>query len=90
MNAKLLKGYCLIVLAMLILVAAGILLLNNIGDDWRMQVFWRSVTMSPAAWLLLAAAGGVVLWWTFTKLLPAAISALRSGTRQRRQAEAEK
>ena len=90
MNVKLLRGYVLAILSALILAAAGILLLNNIGGEWQMQVFWRPVRMGPAAWLLLAAGGGVVLWWTCSKLLPASISSLRAGTRQRREKRMKK
>ena len=89
MNWKLLRGYVLAIVAALILVVAGILLVNNIGGAWQMQVFWRPVTMGPAAWLLLAAAGGVVLWKTFTKLLPWSVSAFKAGARQRTEKAAQ-
>jgi len=89
MNLKLLQGYTLAILCVLVLAAAGFLLLNNIGGEWEMQVFWRPVKMGPAAWLLLAALGGVVLWWTLTKLLPMAISSLKAGAKLRRQKDAD-
>jgi hypothetical protein len=89
MNLKLLQGYGLAVLSLLILVAAGFILLNNAGDDWPLHVFWKTVTLSRSLWLLLAALGGVVLWWTLTKLLPGAVSALRAGMKSRREKEAK-
>jgi len=85
MNLNLLKGYLLAALVLAVLAAGGILLLNNLGGDWQMQVFWRPVTMRPAAWLLCAAAGGLAVWWTTTKVLPAAVAALRAGNQTRRE-----
>jgi hypothetical protein len=84
MSVKRLKGYLLAVLCLVILVAAAFLLLNNIGGAWSMQVFWRPVTLRPAAWLLLAAAGGVVVYWTLRRLLPAAIANLRQAAALKR------
>lgn len=84
MNLKLLKGYLLALLCLIILVAAAFLLVNNIGGRWQMQVFWRPVVLRPAAWLLLAGAGGLVVYWTLRKVLPAAIASLREGAAIRR------
>ena len=89
MNLRLLQGYALAILVVVILVAAGFILLNNIGGEWTMQVVWRPVTLRPAAWLLLAALGGLILWWTFSKLLPTAVSALKAGARLRREKRAQ-
>ncbi|MCD4699961.1 MAG: hypothetical protein K8R91_05250 [Phycisphaerae bacterium] len=79
MNMKLTKGYILAVLALLILVAAGILLLNNLGGEWNMQFFWKPVTLRPAVGMLLAAAAGVAVWYTVLKILPTAFASLRKG-----------
>ena len=79
MNMKLVKGYALAILALLILVAAGILLLNNIGGEWTMQFFWKPITLRPAVGMLLSAVAGVVVWYTAVKLLPAALASLRKG-----------
>jgi len=87
MNLNLLKGYLLALLSLLILTAAAILLVNNIGGSWRMQVFWRPLTLRPAVWLLLAAGGGVVIWYTITRLIPTAIASLRSGKKRQREKE---
>lgn len=89
MNLKLLQGYALAILVVVILVAAGFILLNNIGDNWQLHVFWKTRTMSRSGWLLLAALGGLILWWTFSKLLPTAVSALKTGARQRREKRAQ-
>ena len=79
MNMKLIKGYTLAILALLILVAVGILLLNNLGGKWPMQFFWRPVTLRPAVGMLLAAIAGVVVWYTAVRLLPTAFASLRKG-----------
>ena len=89
MNLKLLRGYVLAVLTVLILGAAAVLLVNNIGkgEDWQLQVYWRPVALRPAAWLILAGLGGVIVWWTVRRLLPRAIADIRSARRARRSAQ---
>ncbi len=79
MNMKLVKGYTLAILALLILVAAGILLLNNLGGEWKMQFFWKPITLRPAVGMLLAGVAGVVVWYTAIRLLPTALVSLRKG-----------
>ncbi|MDY7011101.1 MAG: LapA family protein [Planctomycetota bacterium] len=78
MNMKLAKGYVLAVLVLLILAAAGILVLTNM-DPWTLHVFWTNRTMPQSVWLLLAGAAGVVVWYTVVKLLPTAVASLREG-----------
>ena len=84
MNMKLTKGYTFLVLALLVLSAVGILLLNNLGGEWRMQFFWTPVTIGPAVGMLLSAAVGIIVWYTVIGLLPVAIRALREGRKIRR------
>lgn len=73
MNLRLILGYVLLVVCLLVLAAAVFLEVNNLsGEAWRMQVFTRPVTLAPPVWLLLGAVGGVVLWLTLTRLLPLA------------------
>ena len=79
MNTKLFKGYFLSVLSLLVLVAAGFLLINNLGGEWSMQFFWKPISPRPAAAMLVIAACGVVIWHVMVKLLPAALRALRRG-----------
>ncbi len=79
MNVKLIKGYALAILSLMILAAASILLLNNLGGDWKMQFFWKPVALRPAVGMLLSAAAGVVVWYTVLKLVPMAIASLRKG-----------
>jgi len=88
MNTKLLRGYVLAILSLLILAAAALLLIMNLGDSWQLHVFFKTVELPRAAWLLLAAVGGLIIWWTLTKLLPTGISALRAGTKLRREKDA--
>lgn len=91
MNLSLLKGYLLAAVTMLVVVAAAILVLNNLEAEqpWQMQVFFRPVVLSPAAWLLLAGAGGVVVFLTLWKVLPRAVRSLRAGS-AKRQAKADR
>ena len=79
MNMKLIKGYTLAILSLMILAVAGILILNNLGGEWKMQFFWKPVTLRPAVGMLLSAAAGVVVWYTVLKLVPTAVASLRKG-----------
>ena len=79
MNMKLIRGYAMAILGLLVLVATGILLLNNLGGKWEMQFFWKPVTLSPAAGMLLAGMSGIIVWYTVIKLLPMAFKTLRKG-----------
>ena len=90
MNARLAKGYVFITVSAILLAAAAILLLTNFDNDWTLKVFWRDRTLPRATWLLLAAAGGVVVWWVAWKVLPKGIAALRDGSTARRSREAAK
>ena len=79
MNMKLVRGYFLAILGLLILVAAGILLLSNIGGEWRMHFFWKPITLLPVVGMLLVGAAGVIVWYTIIRVLPSAIKTLRKG-----------
>ncbi len=91
MNMKLIKGYTLAILSLMILAAAGILILNNLGGEWKMQFFWKPVTLRPAVGMLLAGAGGVIVWYTVLKLVPTAVASLRKGKKlQQTQSDHER
>lgn len=90
MNTKLLRGYFLLAAVIFILAAAAILLLTNLDDDWRLKVYWRDRFLPRAGWLLLAGVGGIVIWWTLRKMLPAGLRALREGTAIRRSKQTER
>ena len=90
MNLKLLRGYFLAVVALLILVAAAILVINNIGDQWHMQFFWRRIGPSPAAAMIVIGACGVVVWYTIIRLIPVAIRRMREGKKASRLKEAQR
>jgi len=90
MNLKLLKGYVLLLLSVIVLAAAVVLLTMNLGDQWELHVYAKKVTLSRALYLLLAAVGGVLLWWILRKALPAGITNLREGTALRRGRQTEK
>ena len=85
MNLRLILGYVLLVVCVLALAAAVFLEVNNLGGAWTMQVFWRPVTLTPAVWLLLGAAGGAVLWLALTRLLPLSVRMISHGRQTRRE-----
>ena len=78
MNTNLIRGYVMAILGLLVLVAAGILVLTNM-DAWTLHVFWTSRTLPQSVWLLLAGASGIIVWYTVIKLLPMAFKTLRKG-----------
>jgi len=80
MNLKLLKGYVLAAMSILILGAAAVLLVINLDRDWRLKVYYMDVIQRRAVWLLLAGAAGVVVFWTARKLLPRTVADLREGS----------
>ncbi len=82
MTFNLLRGYVLLVVSLVVLTAAAVLLATNLGDTWTMHVFFKDVPMRRAAWLLLAGAGGLVVWWTLTRLLPRAVADIRQAGRR--------
>ena len=85
MNVKLITGWLLVIACTLILLAAGVLVLTNAGDRWTLHVYWKDIVMSRAVWLLLAGAGGAVVYLTVRKMLPRAIRDLRQGAHIRRE-----
>jgi len=90
MNARLLKGYLLLAVTVVVLAAAAVLLVNNLDSDWTLKVYWRDHQLPRAAWLLLGGAGGLIVYWTLRRLLPAGIAAVRQGAKVRRQKRSEK
>lgn len=87
MNLRLILGYVLLVVCLLALAAAIFLVVNNLGGEWTMQVFWRPATLTPAVWLLLGAVGGAALWLTLTRLLPLSVRMIGQGRRIRDERE---
>ncbi len=90
MNLKLLRGYFLAVVSLLILVAAAILVITNIGGEWGMHFFWTPIDLSPAAAMIVIGACGVVVWYTIIRLIPAAIRRMREGKKASRLKEAQR
>ncbi len=85
MNIRLIKGYVLAAVSLLILGAAVFILLNNLGQPWTAQIFFGPVEASATVWMLVCAAAGLILWLTAVKLAPAALSALRQGKKVSRE-----
>ncbi len=91
MNIRLIKGYVLAAVSLLILIAATIILIANIKRHWTAQIFFGPVEASATVWMLVCAAAGLILWLTAVKLAPAALSALRQGKKvSRERATAER
>ena len=90
MNLRLFSGYVLAIAAVVILAAAGMLLVGNLRLVCDIHLFIGNWQVSTSAVLLLSAVGGVVLWWTLRRLLPKGVSALRAGARLRREKQAQK
>ena len=89
MNLKLLRGYFLAVVALLILVAAAVLVITNIGGQWPMHFFVAPIKVSPAAAMIVIGACGVVVWYTIIRLIPVAIRRMREGKKASRLKEAQ-
>ncbi len=91
MNIRLIKGYVLSAVTLLVLGAAVFILLNNIRQPWTATIFFGPVEASATVWMLVCAAAGLILWLTAVKLAPAALSALRQGKKvSRERATAER
>lgn len=90
MNLKLLRGYFLAVVSLLILVAAAILVITNIGGQWPMHFFVVPIKPSPAAAMIVIGACGVVVWYTIIRLIPVAIRRMREGKKASRLKEAQR
>lgn len=90
MNLKLLRGYFLAFVALLILVAAAILVILNIGVEWSIHFFVAPITPSAAAAMIVIGACGVVVWYTVVRLLPTAIRQMREGKKATRLKEAQR
>jgi hypothetical protein len=90
MNLRLLTGYVLLVICAGVVALAAIITLMNTGYSWELHVLYRPVSMSRAAWLLLAAAGGIVIALDVGWLLPRTIRQLQSGLAEKKQKTQEK
>jgi hypothetical protein len=90
MNLKLLSGYVLLVICAGVVGLAAIIVLMNTGDEWMLHVMSRDVTLSRALWLLIAAAGGIVIFLDLFWLLPRTIRSLRVGAEIRKQRNQQK
>jgi hypothetical protein len=90
MNVKSLQGYLLTALGLLVLVLWVLVLVTNIGNEWRIHLIYESVVFHRITILLASGAAGVVVWYTVVKLLPAAVRSLRTGRREDRAHDAQK
>ena len=85
MNLNLLKGYVLIVLSGLVILAAVVLVALQWGNRGNFSLYGKNIPDANTAVVVLAsAAGGVVLLF-LPMLLARGISALRMGRREQRR-----
>ena len=85
MNLKLLSGYVLLVICAGVVAFVGIIVLMNTGDTWKLHVVTRDIELSRAAWLLIAAGGGIIIFLDLFWLLPRTIRSLRLGADIKKQ-----
>ena len=89
MNLNLFKGYVLVVLSGLVILAAAILVALQWGNRGDFSLYGKNIPdASTAVVVLTSAAGGVVLLY-LAKVMARGISALRKGRREQRQRAAE-
>ncbi len=84
MNVNLLKGYVLVVLSGLILLAAALLVILQWGNQAKLSLYGKNVEVNTFALVLCSAAGGIVivfLCWVFVR----GLRSLLKGRRKEKQ-----
>ena len=90
MNIRLIQGYLLGALVLIVLVAAAMLLLLNLGGTWQFHLYVEPVHVTPAGGMLIFGAAGIVVLLVAWKLLPRAVRALHEGSTLRHAKSTEK
>ena len=73
-----LKAICLLGLGCVTLAAALIVVLSNMGNEWEVHLFFKSVSLRRGTMLTYAGVLGAVLWATWRWSIPAGIRAAKA------------
>ncbi len=79
------KAIVLLSLAGLLIIAAIVLVVTNIGNVWELHLYYRTVTLSRALVLLLTALIAIGLWALLRWMLPVGLHAARSASKISRE-----
>ncbi len=78
MSFKVIKGWTLTVIAILVIAAGCILVISNLGYACKVHLFFEPVDGRTGLLMLASAAGGVVVMWMFV-VLARGIKHIRKG-----------
>ena len=79
MNLRAIYGYVLAAVSLLLLAAMVVVLIGNAGDHWELHLFYKVFHPYRALVMLVSGALGVLLWFLFRQVLPAAVKSIREG-----------
>lgn len=85
MNLNIFKGYVLIVLSGLVILAAVVLVALQWGNRGNFSLYGKNIPDASTAVVVLASAAGGVVLLSLAKVMARGISALRKGRREQRQ-----
>lgn len=83
------KAYALLGFAALVVVAAIVLILNNLDRDWTMKVYYRDMTFRRGIVLLISALAGAAVYLIIRVCVPSGVRAWKSAAQGQRQKETE-
>lgn len=82
------KAIVFLGLSAVLVIAALILVVMNMGDLWELHFYWRQVNVRRGLMLLIAGVVGCVIWVVCRACLPAGITALRAAKRANKAKDA--
>ncbi len=82
------KAIVLLGIPAILLIAAGVLVLMNLGDTWTLHLYSADVAVSRGLFMLIFGAAGVCLWLLCWWMLPAGMRAFRACRTRSRAAAA--
>ncbi len=80
------KAIVLLGIPLILVIAAIVLIVMNIGNPWTLHFYTVDFTTSRAVMMLIVAAVAVILWWLCRWMLPAGFRALSAHQAGRRAA----
>ena len=83
------KAYALLGFVALVLVAAAVLVLNNLDRDWTMKVYYRDMTFHRGIVLLISALAGVAVYLIVRVCVPSGMRAWKSAAQSHRQQDTQ-